>query len=151
MNIGIRLSISLPFVFEKHYLLISGLDRMYSIDVLTIYLAAKCYIRLRCAHNVLCGTLVRSRCVASSESDHLLIWHDSHPSNDLDQRAECWDKRCAVMKQIKVILLSGLGELVRQTDGVLRHILTTYIVCEDNRNTTYLPRMERGKDDERII
>ena len=88
---------------------------------------------------------------ASSESDHLLIWHDSHPSNDLDQWPECWDKRCAVMKQIKVILSFGLGELVRQTDGVLRHILTTYIVCEDNRNTTYLPRMERGKDDERII
>ena len=52
MNIGIKLSISLPFVFEKHYLLISGLDRIYSIDVLTIYLAAKCYIRLRYAHNV---------------------------------------------------------------------------------------------------
>ena len=52
MNIGIKLSISLPFVFEKYYLLISGLDRMYFTDVLTIYLAAKCYIRLRCAHNV---------------------------------------------------------------------------------------------------
>ena len=52
MNIGIKLSISLPIVFVKHYLLISGLDRMYSIDVLTIYWAAKYYIRLRCAHNV---------------------------------------------------------------------------------------------------
>ena len=36
----------------KHYLLISGLNRMYSIDVLTIYWAAKYYIRLRCTHNV---------------------------------------------------------------------------------------------------
>ena len=52
MNIGIKLSISLPIVFVIHYLLISGLDRMHSIDVLTIYWAAKYYIRLRCAHNV---------------------------------------------------------------------------------------------------
>ena len=52
MNIGIKLSISLSFVFVKHYMLISGLDRMYSIDVLTIYWAAKYYIRLRCTRNV---------------------------------------------------------------------------------------------------
>ena len=52
MNIGIKLSISFPFVFVKHYLLILGLDRMYSIDVLTIYWAEKYYIRLRCTYNV---------------------------------------------------------------------------------------------------
>ena len=64
MHIGITFNISSPLFFLKHWLLILGLDRIYSINGFTSYWAATYHIGLRCIHKCFCaGHLITgSRC-----------------------------------------------------------------------------------------
>ena len=50
--IEIIFNLSSPFVPMQHRVPILGLHRMQFINAITIYFALKCYIGLRCVHNV---------------------------------------------------------------------------------------------------